>query len=168
MGKEKAATVSGWELMRRTGTMLNILVGLGLVLTIGLDLASGGKVRRVIGGRLKQLGQPAELSRAEQIDQFCYQRLPEGNVYLRFLGFDAQVREDESFISRHYYRLSYTLYPRRVYASTQGRAIRNGRELLAANDPPPTDWIEARGVRYVVTFEKRDGRLLPYHVRRVE
>ena len=104
---------------------------------------------------------------------------PEGNVFMRFLGFDVPYSrsdaskniDDSSFWLRMtanfddfsaldfadvaalvYFRAVHTLYPRKVLACPDGKIVTNGRQLIANRFEPELEWLQAHDVRSVLTL----------------
>ena len=82
----------------------------------------------------------------------------EGDLFFRFLNLDPGEPLHETFVSAHYYRAVYALFPRKVHVSDERQVINNGRDVIRFNFDPGPAWFTRRQVGTVVTFYARpDG-----------
>lgn len=88
-----------------------------------------------------------------EIDRF-FEKIPhDGNVFVRFKGFEhGKAKGNEGFITLAYYRSVYSLYPRRVFVGEPTEVINQGRDILKANFNPSKKWLSSHNIHSVITF----------------
>ena len=85
-----------------------------------------------------------------------------GNVLLKLNGYARTNRAVENSLSFVYFRASYALYPRRVYAAPSDKVINNGRDIMQAGFDPAPEWLQAHDVYSELIFgsDKAGGETL--------
>lgn len=146
---------------RGRGGAQNILAAFvlaALVFTLGVNLLPSARVRSSIEFQLAG-ARPNQLSREiASIDESFGEKMPDGDIYLHFVGFEANDPGDDYFVMRHYFRGRYAAFPRRVYVSTEALEIRNSTQLLTANRKPDDAWLAENDISYTVTITNLDNR----------
>lgn len=146
---------------RGRGGAQNILAAFvlaALVFTLGVNLLPSARVRSSIEFQLAG-ARPNQLSREiASIDESFGEKMPDGDIYLHFVGFEANDPGDDYFVMRHYFRGRYAAFPRRVYVSTEEREIRNSRQLLTGNRQPDDAWLAENGISYTLTITNLDSK----------
>ncbi len=93
----------------------------------------------------------------DQIDALFLQRVPEGNIWLRFEGFGPA---DEGFVTAVYYRGNYIVHPRRVHVARPGTVINNGSAIFEPEPLPDPELARRLGIEWSVVFARgADGRV---------
>ena len=72
-----------------------------------------------------------------------------GNLLLRFVNFAGR---DAGFISTYYYRTTYSLCPRRVYACPDDFIMNDGADLTGRDFTPDANWLRDHKIAALVTF----------------
>lgn len=90
-----------------------------------------------------------------RVDQFYLNRVPEGNVFIKFKALDG-IR-DGVFIYEQYVRATYALHPRKVYISPDPEQLPHATSIVEANVIPSDDWLRQHGVQTVITFDASHG-----------
>lgn len=73
----------------------------------------------------------------------------DGNMALRFVGFDPNNASHAQTASTWCNRGTYILYPRRLFFADEGRLMKNPAE---AQFDPSIPWMQDRGVRVLITI----------------
>lgn len=146
------------------------LIGCGVLLSMALAVAANLDPSLETRALLDQaFGPRNEVAlRHTALDRYLAENLPEGNVFLRFRGFDAADEQQADFASRVYTRANYALYPRRAYAAEDGYGIDKGSDVLAGNFEPEDGWLRARGVQMVLTVTRGADGSIGRGVRRLD
>ena len=91
------------------------------------------------------------LMQYEQLDRIADQT-GNGNVLLKLAGYAKTNPVVENSLSFVYFRTSYALYPRRIYAAPADQVINNGRDMMRIEFSPSQQWLHEHDVRSVFTF----------------
>ena len=91
------------------------------------------------------------LMQYEQLDRIADQT-GNGNVLLKLAGYAKTNPVVENSLSFVYFRTSYALYPRRIYAAPADQVINNGRDMMRIEFSPSQQWLQEHDVRSVFTF----------------
>jgi hypothetical protein len=91
------------------------------------------------------------LAQYEQLDRLANQA-GTGNVLLKLAGYAKTNPVVENSLSFVYFRSSYALYPRRIYAATADRIINSGQDIMRAEFSPGQHWLQEHDVRSVLIF----------------
>lgn len=84
----------------------------------------------------------------------------DGNVFLRFRGFDAADPDQESFLVIYYYRGAYRLYPQQILVGPRAAPINSGRDIVKVNADPDGRWLTEQRIRSVAFIERKpDGQI---------
>ena len=87
----------------------------------------------------------------EQIDRIAAQT-GNGNVLLKPAGYAKTNLAVENSLSYVYFRTSYALYPRRLYAAPADKVINRGRDMMRIGFNPSPQWLQEHDVRSVLVF----------------
>jgi hypothetical protein len=87
----------------------------------------------------------------EQSDRITGQAA-DGNVLLKLAGYAKTNPVVANSLGYFYFRTSYTLYPRRVYAAPADQVINSGRDIIQIGFSPGPQWLQAHDVRSVLIF----------------
>ena len=82
----------------------------------------------------------------------------DGNLLLQFTGYARPTRSFENTLNFFYYRLSYALYPRRVYVAPANNVINNSRDIIRDGFNPDRQWLREHDVRFALTSWQRPAR----------
>lgn len=93
----------------------------------------------------------AALTEQEQFDQMVSQA-GNGNVLLKLAGYARTNPVVEHSLGYFYFRTSYALYPRRLYAAPADQVINDGRDIMRIGFSPGPQWLQAHDVHSVLTF----------------
>lgn len=93
----------------------------------------------------------AALTEQEQFDRIARQT-GNGNVLLKLAGYAKTNPVVEHSLGYFYFRTSYALYPRRVYAASADQVINDGRDIMRIGFNPDPQWLQAHDVHSVLTF----------------
>lgn len=78
----------------------------------------------------------------------------EGNLLLRFVGFDeTKPRAPRGMVVTAYHRYSYALYPMKVFVADRTTVINDGTDIIGSNFDPDEEWLDRNDVRSVVEIE---------------
>src|SRR5437667_2110166 len=69
------------------------------------------------------------LKQGASIDEAFSSFSQKGNVFLRFIGFNPDNKDDHDFMELYYYRAAYAAYPRRVYCADPRDAITKAADI---------------------------------------
>ena len=84
-----------------------------------------------------------------------------GNVLLELAGYAKTNPVVEGSLCFIYYRTTYVLYPRRIYAAPADQVINNGRDIMRIGFCPNQQWLQEHDVRSVLTFgDNNNGKTL--------
>jgi hypothetical protein len=91
-----------------------------------------------------------------------------GNLFARFIGFDATNAADCEFAQRVYYRACYALWPRRMYLAPADHVVNNGADLLRTDFAPDARWLRDQEIHAVIEFVRDPAggmtiRTVPVH-----
>jgi hypothetical protein len=87
----------------------------------------------------------------EQLDRMAGQ-IENGNVWLQLAGYAKTNPVVENSLSFTYFRTSYALYPRRLYAAPADMVINDGRDIMRAEFSPGPQWLQEHDVGSVIIF----------------
>jgi hypothetical protein len=74
------------------------------------------------------------------------------NVLLKLAGYARTNRFVEDSLAYFYYRTSYALYPRRLFAAPPDIVINSGRDIMQTGFNPDPQWLQEHHVRSVLIF----------------
>ncbi|MBN4074079.1 hypothetical protein JYT61_00805 [bacterium AH-315-E10] len=112
--------------------------------------------------------EPTMFNSIEKIDQIFNSLPKNGNVFLRFSGFNPQNDHDRHVASRYYYRATYTLYPRDVviYPSNDKRVEMS--DILSLPSSVLTDeLIDSLKIKVILTVGKDAEGLIYYDLKEI-
>ena len=137
------------------------IVLLALVHFCWLEAGPGSELRKVCPLAPEASARHAALAKEEQMDRIA-DRMGGSNA---FLTVDAGSRTNpavESYLAFYYYRISYALYPRRLYVAPPDKVINTGADLQQIEFTPGPEWLRERDVGSVLQFggDVASGRLL--------
>jgi hypothetical protein len=127
------------------------IVLLVLVHLCWLQLRPESELHRILAFATQSPASRAALMPYEQLDRIAGQT-GNGNVLLKLAGYAKTNPVVENSLSFVYFRTSYALYPRRVYAAPADKVINNGRDIMQTDFDPGPEWLQAHGVRSVLVF----------------
>ncbi len=91
------------------------------------------------------------MTEPDQSDRIARQAR-DGNVLLKLAGYARTNPAVENSLGYFYFRTSYALYPRRLYAAPADRVINDGRDIMRIGFSPGPQWLQAHDVRSVLIF----------------
>lgn len=87
------------------------------------------------------------------LDKFLINKVPKGNLFLKFKGYGALDKESDSDLPLLIYmRAYYTLYPRETFVVKPGVVVNKGEDIMKNPFDPDTEWLKKHGVTKVVTI----------------
>lgn len=89
----------------------------------------------------------------QKIDALFQPLTGDGNLYVRFRDFNPDNYNHVAFMTRIYFRGSYTAYPTRLYVSGDGKVINNGQDVWQVNQEPTAELSKNLGISKLVIFE---------------
>jgi hypothetical protein len=104
-----------------------------------------------------EAAQTPVLKQREAIDTAFFAFAQNGNVFLRFVGFDPEKKTDHDFMELYYFRAAYAAYPRRVYCADPHAAITRAADIGKLAFAPDEHWLDAHQVATVSTFTMGDN-----------
>ena len=128
------------------GVVLLVLAQLGW-----LQSRPGSELRRLCTATTKSPAGRAAVTEREQFDQLASQA-GNGNVVLKLAGYAGTNPAVENSLGYFYFRTSYALYPRRLYAGPADQVINDGRDIMRIGFSPVPQWLQAHDVRSVLIF----------------
>ena len=93
----------------------------------------------------------AAMMQHEQSDRIAGQAV-DGNVLLKLAGYAKTNPVVANSLGYFYFRTSYTLYPRRLYAAPADQVINSGRDIMRIGFNPGPQWLQEHDVRSVLIF----------------
>ena len=92
------------------------------------------------------------------LKRFLEQNVPDGNLFLKFRGYDTLKKEsDIDSPILMYMWTCYTLYPRKTYAVRPDVIVNQGEDIISHPFNPDKRWIEQHGVKKIITFTHENG-----------
>jgi len=89
-----------------------------------------------------------------ETDTLFKEAAPEGNVLLRFIGFNAEHPDAPKAMAAFiYYRSGYTLYPGKVFVGDRTTVINSSTDVVGSNFDPDEEWMDRNDIRSVVKVE---------------
>ena len=76
----------------------------------------------------------------------------DGNVLLKLAGYARTNPVVEHSLGYFYFRTSYVLYPRRLYAAPADKVINDGGDIMRIGFSPGPQWLQEHDVRSVLVF----------------
>jgi len=76
----------------------------------------------------------------------------DGNVLLKLAGYAKTNPAVANSLGYFYFRTSYALYPRRLYAAPADQVINSGRDIMRIGFSPSPQWLQEHDVRSVLIF----------------
>ena len=116
-----------------------------------LQLQPGSELHRLCAFATQSPASRAALMPYEQLDRITGQTV-NGNVLLKLAGYAKTNPVVENSLSFAYFRASYALYPKRIYAAPADQVINNGRDIMRIGFNPSPQWLQEHDVRSVFTF----------------
>jgi len=141
----------------------NVLISFLIVMVIvnlSILFQENSFVRRVLW-RVLITKDPAPLLLVTATDEIFRQHPPEGNIFLKFKGFDKSY-EHKNYASIIFFRINYALYPKRVFACEKGRKIIRGFEFIESPFEPDEKWFSDNGVSDIIIFSRDDSGRISY------
>ncbi len=150
---------------RFTKMAIGALVLFSLVYTSYYNIKKGSFARTIVVDAIG--GKDRIASPILRVDAF-YKELPgDGNIFLYFKGFDTTSSNQKAFVTTQYYRLTYKLYPRRVFVGKPDKIINNGIDILNTNFYPDEEWLERYNIRSTITFLRSSTDKIQYSIKRL-
>ena len=87
----------------------------------------------------------------DQSDRIAKQ-VSDGNVLLKLAGYARTNPAVENSLGYFYFRTSYALYPRRLYAGPADQVINDGRDIMRIGFSPDPQWLREHDVCSVLIF----------------
>ncbi len=87
----------------------------------------------------------------ERLDRIADQTR-DGNLLLKLAGYAKTNPVVAYTLGEFYYRLSYTLYPRRVYVAPADNVINNGGDIQQTEFNPSRQWLQEHDVHFALIF----------------
>jgi len=128
------------------GVVLLVLVHL-----CWLQLRPESELHQIYAFATQSTASRTALMQYEQLDRIADQT-GNGNVLLKLAGYAKTNPVVENSLSFVYFRTSYALYPRRIYAAPADQVINNGRDMMRIEFSPSQQWLHEHDVRSVFTF----------------
>jgi len=89
------------------------------------------------------------------LDRFLAEKVPEGNLFLKFKGYGKLDKESDTDTPLLIYmRAYYTLYPRHTYVVEPEVIVNKGEDIMKNPFNPDLKWLKEHGVSKVVTIIK--------------
>jgi hypothetical protein len=128
------------------GVVLLVLVHL-----CWLQLRPESELHQICAVATQSTARRATMMEHEQSDRIAGQA-GNGNVLLKLAGYAKTNPAVENSLGYFYFRTSYVLYPRRVYAAPADQVINNGRDIMRIGFSPGPQWLQEHDVRSVLIF----------------
>ena len=128
------------------GVVLLVLIHLGW-----LQLQPGSELHRLCAFATQSPASRAALMPYEQLDRITGQTV-NGNVLLKLAGYAKTNPVVENSLSFAYFRASYALYPKRIYAAPADQVINNGRDIMRVEFDPGPQWLHEHDVHSMLVF----------------
>jgi hypothetical protein len=143
-----------------------LFIGWGVILLVMvhlfcLDFLPNSEMRQVCPVTIEGQARRAEMERAKSLDRVA--DVTAGANALLTVSAGAKTNPVvDSYLEFYYYRLSYDLYPRRLYVAPAADVVNHGSDLRQIDFSPAPQWLAERNVRFVLTFggDVASGRLL--------
>jgi hypothetical protein len=137
------------------------IVLLAMVHLCWLESRPGSEARKVCPLTTEFTARRAEMAKAEQFDRIA-DRTGNDNVLLTVAASAKTNPAVESYAEFYYYRISYALYPRRLYVAPPDKVINNGSDIRRTEFRPSQQWLREQDVRSVLIFggDIASGRML--------
>jgi hypothetical protein len=148
------------RLRAESGSWLLLLLSIAVAAHLLIENASAGSpVRRLIESTFQ--GRPAAAAEAWAPIDDLLRRLPsDGNLLLRFVGFERDDPGWQQYASFIYYRAVYLLHPRTVTLAPPDQTVNDGRQVLAVDFRPDSAWVARRRILYLLQFRREGGQVL--------
>ena len=92
------------------------------------------------------------------LKRFLEKNVPEGNLFVKFKGYNTLKKESEVDSPILMYMWAYyTLYPRQTYAVSPGTVVNQGENIIAHPFNPDRKWLNEHGVKRIITFIHENG-----------
>jgi hypothetical protein len=128
------------------------VIGSAGVIHVGwLNLRGNSFARQNLAAAWEHLPPPV-MEQYLRLDARVNELAGSGNLFARFVGFDATSAADLEFAQQLYYRVCYALWPRRMYVAPAERVVNTGAELLRIDFTPDPRWLSDHGVQITVEF----------------
>lgn len=125
-------------------------VALALAAAAGIHALPESLLRETLARAASPRLDPA-LRTALDADAIAATLPADGNLALVFEPQGRGARR--AALAPFYYRLVYTLYPRRAYVADEGTVVNDGRDLAGARLAPDRAWLRGRDVRWLAIAE---------------
>ena len=116
-----------------------------------LQLRPGSELHQICAVATQSTASRAAMMQHEQFDRIAGQA-GNGNVLLKLAGYAKTNPAVENSLGYFYFRTSYALYPRRVYAAPADQVINDGRDIMRIGFSPGPQWLQEHDVRSVLIF----------------
>ena len=132
------------------------LVLLSIAYLCFLNFGTHSSPRQILNAFFE--GRKAPVRSHLEIDRFFEQIPHDGNILLRFEGFDlGKLKRSEGLVTLIYYRSVYILLPRRGFVGESKTVINRGRDIIKAGFHPNEKWLKRHNVFFVVTCVLEPG-----------
>jgi hypothetical protein len=128
------------------GVVLLVLVHL-----CWLQLRPESELHQICAVATQSTGRRAAITEHEQFDRIARQA-GHGNVLLKLAGYAKTNPVVANSLGYFYFRTSYTLYPKRVYAAPADQVINDGQDIMRIGFSPAPQWLQEHDVRSVLIF----------------
>ena len=127
------------------------IVLLVLVHLCWLQLRPESELHQIYAVATEPPSSRAAMMEHDQSDRIARQA-GNGNVLLKLAGYAKTNPAVENSLGYFYFRTSYALYPRRLYAAPADQVINDGRDIMRIGFSPGPQWLQEHDVRSVLTF----------------
>jgi hypothetical protein len=128
------------------GVVLLVLVQLGW-----RQLRPESELRRVCAMATAAPASRLAVMEEERFDHLASQA-DDGNVLLKLAGYARTNSAVENTLGYFYFRTTYAMYPRRLFAGPADQIINGGRDIMRIGFNPDPQWLQAHDVHYTLTF----------------
>ncbi len=128
------------------GVVLLVLVHLGW-----RQLRPESELRRICAMATTTAASRLAVMEQVRFDQIARQA-DDGNVLLQLAGYARTNATVENSLGYFYFRTTYALYPRRLFAGPADQIINGGRDIMRIGFNPNPQWLQAHDVHFKLTF----------------
>ena len=137
-------------------TGLTIILGLVSVLAINFRSSSYTRYVAVMGFQNPQV----IMRYHAETDNIYKPETTNGNVLIKFTGFDSANQNYEDFASKAYFRANYLLFPNRTYVHESTTIINNGKDIIESHFNPNKEWFIEHNIKHIVDYHFHpDGQI---------
>lgn len=116
-----------------------------------LQLRPESELHRFCAVAMQSTARRAAMMQHEQSARIAGQAA-DGNVLLKLAGYAKTNPVVANSLGYFYFRTSYALYPRRLYAAPADKVINSGRDIMQIGFSPGPQWLQEHDVRSVLIF----------------